>query len=213
VTLPGLPVTAGDKSLVDRVARLELAIRNMQKAPGQVPVTTDYHLYGDKVSSGARLTAVPNNFGNPGTTGQLHRQFIGALPTDMVFTNASFFVNTANAGTAQIGVYTGSAFTGMTLAASGTPTLANNTVATITFPSLSVPRTTLVAVCLLFNVGSSSLSVGGLNSGGNCLGLVNTSNGGGCAKYNTTGLSSFPATLDFTAGWTSLTSSLWVALA
>lgn len=211
MTLPGMPVTAGDKTLVDRVARLELAIRNMQKAPGQAPVTTDYHLYGDKISSGARLTAVPNNFGTPGTSGQLHRQFVGVLPTDMVLTEASFFVNTVNGGTAQIGVYTGSNFNSMGLVASGTPAMANNSLATITFPSLSVSRATLFAICLILNVSSSSISIGSLNPGGNLLGLVNTPTGGGCARYNTTGLSSFPTTLDFTMGWTSQISSIWVA--
>lgn len=212
MTLPGLPVTTGDKTIVDRVARLEQTIRNMQKEPTPPPISTDLHFYGDKISTGPRYLATPITYGAASTSGQLYSQYVGTMPNDMVFSSLLMYTSVANSATASLGVFTGPALNSMTLQTTVTPTLANTTVSVTALPSqLIVPRATYLVVCLLLNTGSSLPSLGGFSpTNGGCAGLVGSGVGGGSAKFASTGVS-MPTTADFTTGYNLLTTNLWVA--
>lgn len=213
MTMPGFAAKA-NRDLVDRVASIELAIRNMQKTPRNAPVTTDYHLYGDQVSTGPRYMVSGVSWGTTGTGGQLYTQYLGQMPTDMVFSTMSLYVQTVNGATATLGLYTGQALNAMTLQSEITVSMANSAVSGVTYPApISVPRETFVIAGLRMNTGATAPVFGALSpSGGGLPGLTVAGAGFGCARYNTTGLVAQPSTLDATTGFTGVSSSLWISL-
>lgn len=184
----------------------------MHKAPQQAPVTTDYHLYGDKMSTGPRYMATPVSRGTVSTFGLLYGQYLGKTPTDMSFTSASLYVDTANSAAIRLGIFTGPTVESLTLQESGSPIVIGGSVVSITFPSLYVPRSTVVVVGIILDTGTTAPLLGGFNpSNGTCQGLVGAVPGAGLSKYSTT-VGSMPAAIDLTYNWTAVSSNIWVAL-
>lgn len=213
--LPGRPVSALDRTPIDRIAAIELSIRNMQQATPQTPIHSDREAYGDILTTGPRVMASPFSFGATATAGQVYSAYVGECLTETTFTAARIYCGTANSATAQIGVYTGTDLSAMTqVYASGTITLTNSTLHTATLPTpLDCMRETLLAVCLLLNTSTTAPTLAALAPlNGNLAGLTGAGTGTGFQKLGTN--LSLPATANLTTGWAAIVgATAWAALA